>query len=544
VRDCAAVGNDELSDGTSSIFVDTLLSGSWSTQTIPGVLDKQRVSGVSCSFTGNCLAVGTRNVGNIYPTGSTAFYATESSGVWSSPITIAPPSGTGWFVQGLSVSCAPGSACILVGWQETDPGTGDSFSLTYVPGSGIAGPATIIPAPAGSREIGLRSISCPTSTWCEAVGWDYSGSVAIVRSSGTWDSPSTLGKGSQWGGDPFAISCTSAGNCAASGPTYFNFHAQPAPYTVSDQVNGVWREPSDLMMPVQSPPARDSYTEEATGSVACTGAPMVCTFVTTVADFRSGSYGLTAQSGNDSWGEMQPVPVTPPIARRFTLAAVSCPSTLECVGVGDLATGRIDRTETFVPRAFTWRPARVAPGPVAALHVAVSGGINASITWQQPSSSAPGGYLVWAMRGSQPMNGPFFSRVPGYTLQRLTPHTTYQVVVQALGIDGQASTPSTSSSIRTSIGVPGVQTIRQVTPSARALTVEWNWPWYDGGAPIAHFLLRIVGPSLREVVVLPSNSSSDTVSGLVPDHSYEVWVAAENRAGRSPYSRPVVARTN
>lgn len=544
--ECVALGNDEIAGGVSSMFVDTLTSGTWTSNSIPGTLDKQRVTSVGCTSTGNCLAVGTRDVGNICPIGSTGFTIEELGGVWQSPSLLPAPGGVGSYVMSLSVSCVVGAACTILGWQETEPGKGDSFWQTWTSGSGL-GAATTIPNPSGSNEMALRAVSCVSASWCAAVGESQGDAVAVQESSGSWGAPTSIPGGLPVfynpGGQLLSVSCASVGNCAAVG--YFYFSAQlTSPMYAVDMKNGTWGTPQALLSTVPVPSDRLGYQEwNGPTSVACDGAPMTCSLATLIGDSVRGSVGAIGQSRNSEWGQLTRVPAPAPVGHQYAITAVACPTSSSCVGVGDETSGIYNKSESFVPRAFAWQPSGIAPRPIAPQHVRVNGGVNVLVTWNAPVGVTPATrYKLWAVRGAVLMSAPVVTTATQFTFARLTPHTTYEFVVQSIGSDGQGSTPVTSGSIHTTVGVPGAVVLSSVTSGRGLLTASWQEPFYSGGAPVSSYALRVVGGGKQELLKVAASTRTRVVRGLTRGDTYAVSVAAVNRAGSGPFSRTLDAR--
>jgi hypothetical protein len=401
---------------------------------------------------------------------------------------------------------------------------------------------TTIPNPAGSSEMALRAVSCVTAWWCEAVGESEGQAVAVQGSASTWGSPTPIPGWHAFyepGGDLLSVSCASIGSCAAVGYFSFNVHVTSPMYAV-DMTGGSWGAPQPLVSTIPVPSARHGYQEwDGPTSIACDGTPMTCTLVTLIGDSVRGSIGVTAQSSNGAWGQLTRVSTPAPVGRRWALTAVACPTSSACVAVGDETSGAYDRGESFVPRAFAWQPAGTAPRPIAPPQVRVRDGVSVQVAWHAPrGGTAPVRYKLWAVRGRQLMSAPVLTSATEYTFARLTPHTTYQVVVQAIGSDGQGSAPVASGSVHTTVGAPGEVVLSTVSPGRGSITASWQEPFIDGGAPISGYVLRVVGTGIHELRHVGSTTRTLVVTGLARG-AYAVRVAAVNRSGRGPFSRTV-----
>jgi hypothetical protein len=272
---------------------------------------------------------------------------------------------------------------------------------------------------------------------------------------------------------------------------------------------------------------------------------MTCTIVTLIGDSMRGSIGVTGQSSNGEWGQLTLVPAPAATNHRWALAAVACPTPLGCVAVGDDVSGTYDMNESFTPRAFSWQPSGTPPRPIAPAHLEVIGGVNVLVAWQAPVHGTPAvRYKVWAVNGRVLRSATYVTTATHFTFTRLSARSTYQVVVQAIGEDGQGSTPTTSASIQTTIGRPGRVVLSSVAPGRGTITATWQAPFYDGGSPVSGYVLWIVGGGTHELVSVAAPTQSRVIGGLRKGESYTVRVAAVNGAGRGPFSRTLAARVS
>jgi hypothetical protein len=143
-----------------------------------------------------------------------------------------------------------------------------------------------------------------------------------------------------------------------------------------------------------------------------------------------------------------------------------------------------------------------------------------------------------------------------YEINGLVRGTTYWVRVKARNSQGfggyQVSTP-TSEYPRE---LPSAPTkVRLLSTSGRVgdgkLTVAWDSPATNGGDEVTHYVIRWdiyqqfnslnVLPEKGEVVVARADTSSHTISGLVPGKGYWVTVGARNKVGTRFLSAPLAA---
>ncbi len=218
---CFATGYS-LNQGTgqeSAVLLSTATGGStWAAVTVPP--DLAVLNGVSCPSATVCVAVGAQ------VNGTAAVIASSNGGTsWSQP---AMPPGTAALN---SVSCPSPAMCVAVGGApagataatvvaSTDGGY--LWSLPTAPTEPLGAPA----AP------GLTSVSCTSATDCYAVGPSYSGTAPVT------DAVVTVDGGATWTAEPVAgvddtlegvsclivsgnDSCWAAGSGAGGGPVLF-----------------------------------------------------------------------------------------------------------------------------------------------------------------------------------------------------------------------------------------------------------------------------------------------------------------------------------
>lgn len=150
--DCVAVGDD----GTLSsrkLLIERWNGTSWTVQKSPQVpgTDGPQFGSVSCAAASSCTAMGN--------------YLTSTG----TKLLVEHWNGTSWVRQHIPgaasnslfyVSCASATSCTAVGLSMTAHWNGTTWTLQQ--------PA--IPARATGHRVGLRDVSCPTTSVCEAVG--------------------------------------------------------------------------------------------------------------------------------------------------------------------------------------------------------------------------------------------------------------------------------------------------------------------------------------------------------------------------------------
>jgi hypothetical protein len=225
VGDCAAGGSYADGSGNAHAFVVSETNGTWGAAIeVPGTdLDaggSAEVQTISCGAAGDCSAGGAYADDNQFHD-SSVFLVSETNGTWGNAIVTPGLPGDG-------LSCAAAGECAAVGGgfvvSETNGIWGDPVPVT-----------------------GAESISCAVARRC-AVGGSYvagagteQASVANNKANGSWSKPITvrgLPKLSPYGWrGVYAISCATAGSCAAGGDDCCTKGRQV--FVVSEK-NGVW----------------------------------------------------------------------------------------------------------------------------------------------------------------------------------------------------------------------------------------------------------------------------------------------------------------
>lgn len=167
---CTAVGSYANSSSGGTLLVETWNGSSWtaSTPALPPGAGSAQLFGVTCPLSGACIAVGSYyQSNNGFP-----LILTESGSAWAPATTPRLPSGYGGEL--FSISCGSPSTCMSVG-DKSNSSSGTLKTLAEVWNGGtwsISTARTI--KNAGTT---LRSVSCLSSTSCNAVGSDISSST-------------------------------------------------------------------------------------------------------------------------------------------------------------------------------------------------------------------------------------------------------------------------------------------------------------------------------------------------------------------------------
>ena len=221
---CVAVGYESSNNTYQSVTtVGTLSAGAWTWTTesvvTPDATGYGRLNGVSCPTTTTCVAAGYDGSLQNGSNQSITTTGTLSGGGWTwtaeSPVT-ADASGAGYLT---GVSCSATATCVAVGYDAGSQSITTSGTLSG--GTWIWTPDSII-TPDSFGDGGLYGVSCPTSTTCVGAGQDPYDPIATVGtlSGGLWtwtaESPAagdpTTGSGYDRG-----VSCPTAASCVAVG---------------------------------------------------------------------------------------------------------------------------------------------------------------------------------------------------------------------------------------------------------------------------------------------------------------------------------------
>jgi len=290
-----------------------------------------QINSVSCSAASDCTAVGTY----LDPAGINRTLAETWNGTaWQQQPTPNPSEDTAPAVdpQLLGVSCPTATFCAAVGTYQL------GSSSIAIADTGTAGSWTSqsVPIPAGSSSVTLDQVSCLTAKSCEAVGSyqdDLGDTLTLAASwNGTaWRLQSTPNPsdGFTTSASLTGVSCVSATFCEASGSD------DSASVTFAEQWNGTsWA--------LQTVPGTSGVN-----AVSCTSA----TFCEAVAP--GGAFGWNGKS----WKAQT-------VTGAGSLSGVSCTAKSFCEAAGEVNNGNV------VSQAVTWNgsawTAQSTPNPATA----------------------------------------------------------------------------------------------------------------------------------------------------------------------------------
>jgi hypothetical protein len=242
----------------------------WSVQSTPTPTGSKHAElrGVSCVSASECMAVGD------YTTESTVALAERWNGTeWVSQI---PPNPAGAKQSTLSsVSCASSSECIAVGSYLNSSNVEVLFSEGW---NGTAWSIQTTPAPTGSEQSTLHSVSCVSAKVCTAIGASHTASAGWVNLAERWSgtawsiqiAPATQNSYWRFGG----VSCASSSECIV----------------VAGQSSARWNGSEWTSEPVFAPAEPVGYEAYELRSVSCL-ASKVCIGVGSDTGEAAGGFG-------------------------------------------------------------------------------------------------------------------------------------------------------------------------------------------------------------------------------------------------------------
>lgn len=237
------------------------------------------------------------------------------------------PSGTG-YAQLTSVSCPTGSYCNAVGYSEDAAKVQAPLIETW---DGTSWQIASYPVPSPNYDAPLSSVSCSGSSFCAAVGyWVASSSSASIAQPliEMWDGTSWQivaapePSGATGSVSLYSVSCTSTTSCTAVGAS------QPTPGGGPQTLVEVWDGTSWQIASSPNP----SLTFNSLSGVSCVS-PSNCSAVGVYNNPITTELPLTEAWNGTSWSV-----VTSPLpsgGNQGYLGSVSCVSSSFCMATGE-----------------------------------------------------------------------------------------------------------------------------------------------------------------------------------------------------------------
>lgn len=553
VNACVAVGSFRTASGNEPL-VATQADGTWAqsaTLALPSgavastALPPDPVTellGVACPGAGDCVAVGT------YQVGTTAFapmVATEHDGTWSAATTVSLPASslTPPLADLDAISCVSPGNCVAVGTFTASGDNEEPWSITEVGGSWGTPVVPALPTDAltEDQQAVLYSVACASLSWCEAVGSYQSTTgvraVALTRSSRAWGASATavavplpVGAASSDDADTAltSVTCPRVRTCAAVG-NYATTGGAVAPMAALETA-GTWNSATAVVVPTLA-----GATGPLVGqldAVSCSGITS-CTAV--------GSFGTTTQSAPDvtsesdgSWSDAvaAAVPTDHSAHGGYDVAGgVACFAATQCLSVGQYATAHGTEVYATVPAT--------APGPPADL-VARFANQKVNLTWAAPTYTGltpiTGYTVVASPGGAQCTTTALGCGVSGLTNGRL-----YTFAVTATNAAGTSVAAVASATPATRPSAPSIKSTRAL---AGGVQIVVGAPARTGGVAIEAYEYSLTGAAPWRTPAADPARRIITVTGLARHHRYVIAVRAVNVAGPGPRSPRVVVTTN
>jgi len=413
--DCSAGGNYLDGSTNQQGLTATEVNGTWqAAQPIPGLAALNAggqvfVEAISCSSPGNCVVGGQYHTATAGLNSFEVFVAAQHNGTWGDAIAL--PNiitlDNGGNATLTSISCASEGACSAGGYYTDTSSNSQVWVATQV--AGAWGNAEEAPGTGTLNANGnaqLTSMSCPTASTCEAVGFYTDATNAqqgFVETmvSGTWQDAielpglDTLNAGG--GAQALSISCAVPGDCVAGG--YYTDATKGLQAFVSEETTSTWNTAVELNGSAALNPGGGAAVQ----SVDCV-AVQTCSVVGYTTDGNPTQQAMVDSEVNDVWGAAS----TPSgsaalnVGGTAQLNAVSCTTITSCVAVGfyqDVNTH--SQALVLQESGGTWGAAQTAPGSLA-LNV----GGNASLTdlscAPEGTCSAAGSFIA-AASASEPL---------------------------------------------------------------------------------------------------------------------------------------------
>jgi hypothetical protein len=304
------------------------------------------LSSVSCSSARACTAVGSRATS--LSNSGTTLVERWVHGSWSVQSTLLPAGAKSAALDG--VSCPSASFCAAVGQTI-------SFDHRAVPLTelwhGSSWAIKLALNPPGSSGANLKAVSCNAPTACMAVGFYDSGGAQVAMSDrwdGTrWTEEALLGAAST---TLNAVSCTAATVCTAVGSKETPNGALP----LALHWNGTTWRPESVPLP-------SSSSSGLLSAVSCSSRNLC---MATGANLGPGDPTLAERWDGTRW-RVQVTPAPPGSSasmQELDLNSVSCPSTTSCTASGAYAPGGVSAYFLETWQKGSWKLIS-APHPAA-----------------------------------------------------------------------------------------------------------------------------------------------------------------------------------
>jgi hypothetical protein len=432
---CVGFGSYTRSGGLSALFRNLLVDGRWGLAVrvaYPHGDDNFLAQSLSCPAIGACTLVGeAATVPLVYR----PFTMRESGGTWGALVALSPaPGATTQFLK--SVSCPTTRWCEAAGWFTNSAGT---WAYTETESGAVWSPPTQFTSPLApsTQEDGFNSVSCWAATECAAVGWDTTLPIAVSDPTFGGTALGVVMTSGTWG--PVTSIAAPPGHSgdkqtlesiSCVDPGKCEAVGSENPDVLPQPISGALLGGTWAQLALLSYPG--PVTGSYIGQVSCFNST-ACMAVGFYSDPEQGMVfsGMVAGTMTES-DLLQPVP---PVL-QFP-GAVSCPTDETCIAGGS------KRSSLSAPLvAESWSPAVLSiPRLFVALHV---GPHAATLSWRAPSLKGDGiaGYTVSEVT-KKGLSRIAFVTKRTVTVTGLAAQHKYVFAVVAVAKDKQTSAPVT-----------------------------------------------------------------------------------------------------
>ncbi|MGD0701480.1 MAG: Ig-like domain-containing protein [Trebonia sp.] len=373
---CTAVGHFSDSHGNRAAIAASEKNHTWAAASQPyGTVGVEFFSipdlvSVSCSAAGNCTAVGVITYKDEWTAG---LVLNETKGTWNQADYFHQDE-KGAQVNAVSCPHATNDACAAGGYYVDASGNTQAMLLDQLADSdwvtlnALPGLATLN---AGGNAA-VTSVSCPSAGNCAAGGYytDAHGNrqaFVITKKKGTWQNAREVAGTLNSGGyaQVNAVSCASAGNCAAAGQ-YFRYVAPNASTQAFEatEKNGAWSSAAEI--PGTASLNVDGVAVATSVSCAPSAGPLNCGLGGRYQDKNGHAQAFVDLLKKGVWQQASAIATAHNLGGYAQVSTVSCPSAGNCAAGGYYSDGHLGGTLPFTVDGAVTQPTTTTLGLSAA----------------------------------------------------------------------------------------------------------------------------------------------------------------------------------
>jgi hypothetical protein len=460
VGSCTAGGDYADASGTLQSFVVEESDGIWgNAEEVPGFSSANGAGpgttllSLSCSSPGNCGAGGSyvNASGQIQ-----AYVISEAGGQWGSAFEVpgtASLNGGGY--AGLdALQCAANGDCSASGYYTTAQNLVGTFVVSEAGGNWLnAGGLSFTGIGAATGDAAPSVLACGSPGNCSLSGVFTTSatefnSYFVNQVGGVWQSPKDPSPNydTNFQVAYSSMSCTSSGNCAASGVISEGPDSRQA--LVDLENNGVWGQGQLLNGLVYGGPdqipglgAGSNNVGNSVGvSVSCVG-DLACTAVGEYYDSANQQQAFVVDESNGAWGTATELTgsQTLNLGGGDAIVSVSCMVDDSCSIVGGY-TDAAQNVQSFVDTSAAVFTAPLAPTVMVASKSAGDISVGVSVPTNDGGSVITG--YQYSLNGQGWVNVPL-AQASNFQIRHLKPHKKYRVEIRAVNLIGDG-TPASS----------------------------------------------------------------------------------------------------